>query len=74
MQNKKEYKIITVVIRVIDVKTEKVESTQTKIIDGPERREWLQEALGKTTMWAMLNGKYVEIINKEDDVDEDAKE
>lgn len=64
---KKEYKIITAIIRTVECKTEKVISEQTKNIDGPERREWLKEAMAKAAMWAMFNGCYVEIINKEDD-------
>lgn len=67
MSGKKEYKNITVLIRIVEVKTEKVISTQTKNIDGPERREWLKEALMKASMWAMFNGCYIEVINKEDD-------
>lgn len=66
-QPKKEYKNITVIIRTIEVKTEKVISTQTRNIDGPERREWLKEALLKASMWAMFNNCCVEVINKEDD-------
>lgn len=64
-KEQKEYKIITVVIRVIDPKTEEVESETIKIIDGKERRD----AVMKTVMWAMFNNKMVEIINKEDDVE-----
>lgn len=67
MPIKKEYKNIIVVIRTIDIKTEKTVSTQTKTIDGSERREWLKEALIKASMWAMFNGCYIEVINKEDD-------
>lgn len=65
--DKKAYKNIIVLIRVIDIKTEKIESEITKNIDGPERRAWLEGILFKTCMWAMFNGKYVEVINKEDD-------
>lgn len=63
----RKYKNITVIIRTIDIKTEKVESELIKNIDGPERRDWLKDALFKATMWAMFNGKYLEVINKEDD-------
>lgn len=67
MSDKKPYKNIVVIINTIDVKTEKVIATQTKTIDGKERREWLKDTLYKASMWAMFNGCYVEIINKEDD-------
>lgn len=67
MPGKKEYKNITVIIRTIDVKTEEIAVTQTKNINSPERREWLKEAVFKASMWAMFNGCYVEVINKEDD-------
>lgn len=63
----RKYKNITVIIRTIDIKTEKVESELIKNIDGPERRDWLKDALFKATMWAMFNDKYLEVINKEDD-------
>ena len=69
MSPRKEYKVITAVIRTIDAKTEKVSLEQIKIIDGPERREWLKETVAKQVMWAMFNGKYIEVINKEDDVE-----
>lgn len=61
------YKSITVIIRILDAKTDKVESQKIKIIDGADRREWLKDQLAKDVMWAMLNGKYVEVINKQDD-------
>jgi len=67
MSPPRKYKNITVVIRTIDAKTEAVESEVIKNIDGPERREWLKEALSKAVMWAMFNGKFVEVINKDDD-------
>lgn len=67
MSPQREYKNITVIIRTIDIKTEKVESEITRNIDSPERREWLKEALHKAAMWAMFNGKFVEVINKDDD-------
>lgn len=68
-QPKRKYKNITVVIRTIDVKTEDIVSEIVRNIDSPERRKWLQEALIKACMWAMFNGKYIEVINKEDDVE-----
>lgn len=69
VEDRKAYKNITVIIRAIDVKTEKIESEIVRNIDSPERRKWLQDTLIKTSMWAMFNGKYVEIINKVDDVE-----
>lgn len=66
--NRKEYKNITVVIRTIDCKTEAVENEIIRNIDSPERREWLKEHLVKSVLWAMFNGKMIEVINKEDDV------
>jgi len=59
----KAYKIITVVLKIIDVKTDRVEQKKIKIIDDAERREWIT----KNVMYAVMNGKYVEIINVEDD-------
>ncbi len=64
---KKEYKNIIAIIRTIDCKTEEIKSELTKNIDAPERREWLKEATFKACIWAMFNGCYVEVINKEDD-------
>ena len=63
MAEKKVYKAIVIVIRIIDPKTEKIEATHIKTIDGYERREWIS----KTVMYAVMNGKIAEIINKEDD-------
>lgn len=57
------YKIITVVLKIIDVKTDNIEQKKIKIIDDAERRDWIL----KNVMYAVMNGKYVEIINKEDD-------
>lgn len=57
------YKPIVAVVRFIDPKTDKVESTSIKAIDGKERREWIT----KTVMNGLLNGKMVEIVNQEDD-------
>ncbi len=71
MSERKKYKVITAVIRTIDCKTEKVSLEQIKIIDGPERREWLKETVAKQVLWAMFNGHYVEVINKEDDKEEE---
>jgi len=59
----KVYKSIVAVIRIIDPKTETIEATHTKNIDSKERRAWLTE----TVMWALLNGKIAEVINKQDD-------
>lgn len=64
-QPNKEYKIITVILKIIDVKTDRVEQKKIKIIDDAERREWIV----KNVMYAVMNGKYVEIINNEDDVE-----
>lgn len=69
MSDRKTYKNITVVIRTIDAKTEEVTSEIIRNIDGPERRQWLKEHLAKSVMWAMFNGKYIEVINKDDDSD-----
>lgn len=63
MSNEKEYKNLTIVLRILDAKTDKIEQEITKNIDSHERRVWLT----KTMMWALFNGKYVEIINLEDD-------
>ena len=60
-----KYKNVVVIVRVYDAKTDKLERTTTKTIDDKERREWIT----KTVMWAVFNGKYVEIVNKEDDVE-----
>lgn len=64
-QPNKEYKIITVALKIIDVKTDRVEQKKIKIIDDAERREWIV----KNVMYAVMNGKYVEIINNEDDAE-----
>lgn len=63
--NKQEkiYKSVVAVIRIIDPKTEKVEAKHIKNIDGRERREWI----AKTVMYAIMNGKIAEVINKDDD-------
>lgn len=63
MLDRREYKSIVVTLRVIDIKTDAVEAETIKTIDSRERREWIT----KTVMWAVMNGKYVEIINKVDD-------
>lgn len=63
MSERKKYKVLVITLKVIDVKTDKVEAVTIKTIDCPERREWIN----KTVMWATMNGKYVEIINNEDD-------
>lgn len=59
----KIYKHITAVVRIIDPKTEKVETKHTKAIDSHERRAWLTS----TVMWCLMNGKICEIVNKDDD-------
>lgn len=66
MPDKKVYRPIVAVVRIIDPKTDKTEAKHIKTIDGKERREWLS----KTVMFALMNGKIAEIINKEDDKDE----
>ena len=66
-EEKKIYKPITAIIRIIDPITEKIEATHVKNIDDKERREWLQS----TGMWAMMNGKIAEVVNKEDDKDDE---
>lgn len=63
MSIKKVYKPIVAVIRIIDPKTENVEATHTKNIDDKKRREWLLA----TVMWALMNGKIAEVVNKQDD-------
>jgi len=63
MTEKKVYRPIVAIIRIIDPKTEKIEATHTKNIESKERREWI----AKTVMFALMNGKIAEIINKEDD-------
>lgn len=63
----KVYKAVVVVIKIFDVKTEKLEATHIKTIDSHERRQWIN----KTVMYAVMNGKFVEIINKDDDKDAD---
>lgn len=62
-EQKKVYRPIVAVIRIIDPKTDKTEATHIKTIDGKERRDWI----AKTVMFALMNGKIAEIINKEDD-------
>lgn len=57
------YKHVVAVIRIIDPKTEKVETEHIKAIDSQERRIWLTN----TAMWCLMNGKICEIINKDDD-------
>ena len=66
-EEKKIYKPITAIIRIIDPITEKVEATHVKNIDDKERREWVLS----TVMWAMMNGKIAEVVNKEDDKDDE---
>lgn len=63
MSNKKEYKNLTIVLYIYNASTDELEATHTKNIDSHERRVWLN----KTMMWALFNGKYVEIVNKQDD-------
>ena len=63
---KREYKTIVVTARTIDPKTEKVESKVTRTIDSRERRDWIASVV----MYAAMNGKIAEFINKEDDKDE----
>ena len=63
MTEKKIYRPIVAVIRIIDPKTNKEEAKHIKTIDGKERREWIS----KTIMFALMNGKIAEIINKDDD-------
>lgn len=63
MSDRKKYVALVVVLRVIDVKTDKVDSETIKTIDSAERRKWIQD----TVIWATMNGKYIEIINKVDD-------
>lgn len=58
-----EYKNVTIVLRIFDVKTETMEKEVTKTIDEHQRRVWIT----KTIMWAVMNKKYVEVVNKEDD-------
>ncbi len=62
---KKVYKPLVIVLYVYDVKTEKEERKIVKTIDSEDRRAWLQ----KTLMWALLNGKYITILNVDDDND-----
>lgn len=62
-KEEKIYKSVVVKIRIIDVKTDKVEATHIKTIDGRDRRDWI----AATVMYAVMNGKYAEIINKDDD-------
>lgn len=62
-QTKKIYRPIVVVARIIDPKTDKTESKQIKTIDGRERREWIARAV----MHAVMNGKAIEFVNKDDD-------
>ncbi len=62
-QAKKIYRPVVVVARIIDPKTDKTESTQLKTIDGRERREWIAKAV----MHAVMNGKIIEFVNKDDD-------
>lgn len=66
-KEQKKYKKITAVIRVLDAKTDEIDSEIKKIIDDEDRRQWLKETVAKTMMWALLNGKYVEISNEEDE-------
>lgn len=63
MTETKTYKNVVVVVRIIDPKTEKIESKQIKNIDGKDRRAWLTSVV----MWAAMNGKIAEVINLEDD-------
>ncbi len=67
MPDKKIYKPIVVVIRIIDPKTDKTDATHIKTIDSRERREWIS----KTVMYAVMNGKIAEIINKQDDKEDE---
>lgn len=63
MGKDKVYKTVVAVIRIINPKTDEVEATHTKTIDDNDRRKWVLE----TVMWAMLNGKIAEVVNKQDD-------
>ncbi len=65
-EEKKIYKPITAIIRIIDPKTDVVTATHIKVIDDKERRQWVLE----TVMWALLNGMIAEVVNKQDDKDE----
>lgn len=66
MDNKKVYKAVVAVVRIIDPVTEKTELRHIKAMDSKERREWLL----KTVMWCIMNKKIIEIVNQEDDKDE----
>lgn len=63
MPPEKVYTNINVKVIIFDAKTEQVEREWTKNIDAPDRRQWLL----KTTIWAVMNGKAIEIVNIEDD-------
>lgn len=65
MADKKIYKPLIIVVYVYDVKTDKEERKIIKTIDSSERRQWMQDTL----MWALLNNKYITIINKDDDTE-----
>jgi len=60
---KKIYKALVIVMYIYDVKTDKEEKRIVRTIDSPERRQWME----KTVMWAAMNGKYVIIVNEQDD-------
>lgn len=66
MSNQETFKDVVIVARIIDPVTEKVEHKHIKNIDDHERRVWLT----RTVMWAVMNGKIIEIVNKKDDKEE----
>lgn len=63
----KIYKNIVVIVRIFEVKTEEVVKEQTFSLDGKQNREYFNSWLQRNAMWAVMNGKGVEILNKEDD-------
>lgn len=63
VEQRKEYKVITAIVRIFDAKTDVMEKESIKIINGAKSRERVLAAV----MWAMFNGKYVEIVNQEDE-------
>lgn len=68
MIQQKEFKSVIAIVRIIDAKTEEVKREFSRTIDDATRRKWLEEKLSTSAMWAMLNGCYMEVINKDDDV------
>lgn len=59
----KNYKTVIAKVYVFDVKTDKVEQEYNVSLNNKRNREKLE----KTIMWALFNGKSIEIVNIKDE-------